>query len=146
MPHARGDGRRVALDLHPPAAAVPELAAREVGVDLLGVQLQAGGQPLDDRGQAGSVGLAGGGQAQDHFGPSLWRSWLGDGGPAPRAAGTSGYARGRSPPLTQLAALALPVVVRCGDGGDARGARGGRSLAMLTTFSSYVTLCPSGSR
>ena len=77
VPNAPGYGRRVALDLHPPAAAVPELAARHVGVDLLGVQLQAGRQALDDRGQAGPVGLAGGGEAQDHAALSIWPWWLG---------------------------------------------------------------------
>ena len=38
----------VLLDLHAPAAAVAELAAGEVGVDALGAQLEARGQPLDD--------------------------------------------------------------------------------------------------
>ena len=64
MAHAAGDLGGVALDLHAPAAAVAELAAGQVGVDLLGAQLQARGQALDDRGQAGSVGLAGGDQAE----------------------------------------------------------------------------------
>ncbi len=105
VPHPRGHGRRVALDLHPPAAAVPELAARHVGVDLLGAHLEAGRQALDDRGQAGPVGLAGGGQAQDHAALSIWRSSLGTDA-QPRAAGTRGHPRGRSP-LTQ-AACAYP--------------------------------------
>ena len=54
----------VALDLHAPAAAVAELAAGHVAVDLLLGQLQAGRQALDDARQAGAVGLAGGDQAQ----------------------------------------------------------------------------------
>src|SRR3954470_1164301 len=55
-----GDLRAVALDLHAPAAAVAELAARHVAVDRLAIELEAGGQPLDDAGQAGAVRLAGG--------------------------------------------------------------------------------------
>ena len=93
VPHARGHGRRVALDLHPPAAAVPELPARHVGVDLLGVQLEARGQALDDRGQAGAVGLAGGGEAQDHAPPAYRRGWAGQ----PPGSRCRGYARGRLP-------------------------------------------------
>ena len=50
----------VLLDLHPPAAAVAELAPREVVVEVLGTQLEARGQALDDRDQAGAVGLTGG--------------------------------------------------------------------------------------
>ena len=50
-----GDRRGVLLDLHPPAAAVAELAAREVAVDRLLRELQARGQALHDRGQARPV-------------------------------------------------------------------------------------------
>jgi hypothetical protein len=52
---ARAHLDRVALDLHPPAPSVAELAAGHVAVDPLAVELEAGGQALDDRGQAGAV-------------------------------------------------------------------------------------------
>ena len=39
MPHAAGDLHLVALDLHPAAATVAELAAREVAVERLAVEL-----------------------------------------------------------------------------------------------------------
>ena len=61
----------VLLDLHPPAAAVAELAPREVAVEVLGPQLEARGQALDDRDQAGAVGLARGGEAQRHSAHTL---------------------------------------------------------------------------
>ena len=63
---AGGDLGGVALDLHPPAAAVAELAARHVAVDRLAVELEPGGQALDDRGEAGPVALPGGDDAQRH--------------------------------------------------------------------------------
>ena len=52
----------VALDLHPPAAAVAELAAGKIAVERVAVELEAGRQPLDDAGQARAVRLAGGRQ------------------------------------------------------------------------------------
>jgi hypothetical protein len=64
--HAAGDLGAVALDLHAPAPAVAELAAGEVGAEIVMVQAQARGQALDDAGQAGAVGLAGGGEAEAH--------------------------------------------------------------------------------
>ena len=67
--HPAGDLRAVALDLHPPAAAVAELAARHVAVDRLAVELEARGQALDDAGQAGAVRLAGGDELQRHRAP-----------------------------------------------------------------------------
>ena len=63
---------RVALDLHAPTAAVAELAARHVVVEILGAQLQARGQALDDAGQAGAVRLAGGDQTERHVRLSLF--------------------------------------------------------------------------
>ncbi len=67
---------RVALDLHAPAAPVAELAARHVGVEILGAQRETRGQALDDAGQTGAVRLAGGYQAEGHFRPSLFAgSW-----------------------------------------------------------------------
>ncbi len=38
----------IGLDLHPPAAAVTELATGHVTVDRLAIQLQTGGQALQD--------------------------------------------------------------------------------------------------
>ena len=48
-----------------------ELAARHVAVDRLAVELEPGGQALDDAGQAGAVGLAGGDEAQRHAAAKL---------------------------------------------------------------------------
>ena len=64
MAHAGGDVDAVALDLHPPAAAVAELAAGQVAVQGLAIELQAGGHALHDAGEAGAVRLAGGGQCR----------------------------------------------------------------------------------
>ena len=63
---AAGDLGLVALDLHPPAAAVAELAAAEVAVDRLTVELEAGRQTFDDAGQTGAMRLARGRQVQAH--------------------------------------------------------------------------------
>ncbi len=52
VPDPRPDLDRVALDLHPAATAVAELAARHVAVDPLPVEIEACGQALDDRDQA----------------------------------------------------------------------------------------------
>ena len=59
VPQAALDLDAVRLDLHAPAAAVAELAAREVVVDVLGDEAQAGGQPLHDREERRAVGLPG---------------------------------------------------------------------------------------
>src|SRR4051795_5984771 len=48
------------------AAAVTGLAAGEVVVDRRAVELQAGGQPGDDRDERGAVRLAGGREAERH--------------------------------------------------------------------------------
>ena len=61
---AGADLDRVGLDLHPPAAAVAELAPRHVAVERLALELQPRRHALDDRNQAGAVGLAGGGEAE----------------------------------------------------------------------------------
>ena len=66
MAHAGRDLGAVLLDLHAPAAPVAELAPGKVAVDVLGAQLQPGRKALDDRGQPGTVGLAGGYKAQGH--------------------------------------------------------------------------------
>ena len=65
-----GDVGAVGLDLHAAAAAMAELAAREVAVERLALELQAGWQALDDAGESGAVRLAGRDQLQRH-GPSL---------------------------------------------------------------------------
>jgi hypothetical protein len=70
---ARRDLRRVGLDLHPAAAAVAELAAREVAVEVLGGDLEAGRQALQDAGQARPVRLACGDEAEAH-GPGTLRT------------------------------------------------------------------------
>ena len=66
MANAGGDLGAVLLDLHAPAAAVAELPAREVTVDVLGPELEARRQALDDRGEARAVGFAGGYEAERH--------------------------------------------------------------------------------
>src|SRR4051794_12520263 len=58
------DGRAVGLDLHAPAAAVTELAAREVAVDPLAIDREAGRQALDHGYEAGAVGFARSREAQ----------------------------------------------------------------------------------
>ncbi len=63
---AGGDLGAVALDLHAPAAAVAELAARHVGVEVLGRQREARRQPLHEAGEARAVRLAGGDQSELH--------------------------------------------------------------------------------
>ena len=63
---AGGDLGGVLLDLHAPAAAVAELAARHVVVDRVAVELEARGEALDDGGEAGPVALPGGDDAQRH--------------------------------------------------------------------------------
>ena len=44
---------RVALDLHPPAAAVTELAARHLAIERLAIELEPSRNALDDRDQPG---------------------------------------------------------------------------------------------
>ena len=66
MAYPAGHLGAVALDLHPPAAAMPELAARHVAVEVLRRQLEAGRQALDDARQAGAVRLAGGYKSELH--------------------------------------------------------------------------------
>ena len=56
----------VALDLHAPAAAVAELAAREVGVDVVGREREPGRKPLDHREERRAVGLPGCAVRQGH--------------------------------------------------------------------------------
>ena len=62
--HAGADLDRVGLDLHPPAAAVAELAPRHVAVERLAVELEAGRHALDDRDQPRAVRLACGGETE----------------------------------------------------------------------------------
>ena len=57
---AAADDGLVALDFHAAAAAVAALAAGEVGVDVLDAEGHAEGEALDDDGEAGAVGFAGG--------------------------------------------------------------------------------------
>ena len=63
---AAGDLRAVALDLHAAAAPVAELAALHVVPDRVAIELEPGGQALDDAGEAGAVGLPGRDQAHGH--------------------------------------------------------------------------------
>jgi uncharacterized protein (TIGR00251 family) len=61
----------VLLDLHPAAAAVAFLAARQVQVDFLGQERQSGGDALDDGGEARAMGLARREPAQGRHGGRL---------------------------------------------------------------------------
>ena len=64
MADAALDLHPVLLDLHPPTAAVAELAATEITIDRLAIELESRRQTLDDAGQPGSVRLARGGQLE----------------------------------------------------------------------------------
>jgi hypothetical protein len=66
VPDATGDLHPVALDLHPSAAAVAELAPVQVPVQRGAVEQKAGGQALHDAGQTRAVGLACGCQSERH--------------------------------------------------------------------------------
>ena len=63
---AAADDRAVRLDLHPSPAAVPELPAGEVRVDVGRLELEARGQALEHGHQTGAVRLSGGGEPQPH--------------------------------------------------------------------------------
>ena len=61
----------VALDLHPTAAAMSELASLKVAVERVAVELEPGRHPLEDARQARAVRLAGGCEAERHCAPRL---------------------------------------------------------------------------
>ena len=56
----------VLFDLHAPAAAVPLLTARELGVDVRGEQRQARGHPFENAHEGGPMRFAGGREAEGH--------------------------------------------------------------------------------
>ena len=64
VPHAAGEGDLVLLEGHPGAAAVAEPAAGEGGVEVGGLHLDAGGQPLQHGGELLTVRLTCGQPAQ----------------------------------------------------------------------------------
>ena len=66
VPDAARNLDLVALDLHPAAPAVAELASGEIAVQRVAVERQARRQSLEDAGQSRAVGLSGGCQAQRH--------------------------------------------------------------------------------
>src|SRR5262245_36200272 len=55
--NARANLNFVLLDQHPPAAAVALLAAPEIVIDLLHIYRKSRRHPIDDRRQAGPMGL-----------------------------------------------------------------------------------------
>ena len=59
VPHPGGDLDLVALDLHPPAAPVPELPARHVAVHCVAIQLESCWKSLENAGETRPVRLAG---------------------------------------------------------------------------------------
>src|SRR5690606_37017233 len=61
----------VGLDLHPPAAPEPALAAEEFGVDEVEVEFQPGREPGDGRDEPGPVALPGGLVVQRGHRPTL---------------------------------------------------------------------------
>ena len=89
MAHTGRNLGAVLFDLHAPAAPVTELAPGKVAVDVLGAQLQARRKALDDRGQPGTVGLAGGYKAQGHGRLSLQTA------PVPPGAARAAACQGR---------------------------------------------------
>ena len=68
---APGDLGGIALDLHPPTAAVAELTTRHVLVEIPLTHLKARGQTLENACEAGTVRLAGGCETERHL-PSLF--------------------------------------------------------------------------
>ena len=62
MPHAAGDVHGVALDLLSRAAAVAELPAPQVAVDVGRCDRDAGGNAVEDRDEPRTVRLSGGEQ------------------------------------------------------------------------------------
>ena len=70
--HPGADLDRVALDLHPPAAAMAELAPRHVAIERRPLQPEPGWHALDDRNQARPVRLARCCECQSHA-PSVKR-------------------------------------------------------------------------
>ena len=80
--HAGGDLGAVLLDLHPAAAAVSQLPARQVAIDVGRGQLEPGGQALDHGREAGPVGLTGGREADRHRAPHPTGGICGPAGPA----------------------------------------------------------------
>src|SRR5262245_63244966 len=73
VPYPRADLDGVALDLHPPAAPVTELAPSHVAVERGPVELEPGRDALHDRDQPRAVGLARCGEPQSHAGERRWR-------------------------------------------------------------------------
>src|SRR5918995_3406057 len=90
VPDARADLDRVAFDLHPAAAAMSELAPRQVAVERLAVELEPGRQALHDRDQPGAVRFPGCCESQAH-GRSV------DGGGAPPRSQGCGAIAARAP-------------------------------------------------
>src|ERR1700683_1983352 len=62
--HTPGYRDAVVLDLHPAAASVAQLAARQIAIERLAIQRQSGRQAFEDAGEAGAVRLAGRDEAE----------------------------------------------------------------------------------
>ncbi len=100
--HAGADLDRIALDLHPPAPAMPELAPGHVGIDARAIELEPRGQALDDRDEPRPVRLTGGCEAKGrHDGQPYRRVDAAAGSSVPAIsrvrAGASWPAAGRPP-------------------------------------------------
>ncbi len=84
MPHAREDARLLRLDGHAPAAAVPQLAALQIALEVLGEQAQPGGKAVEDADQRRPMRLARGEETK----ASHWMAAL-------RSSPASSSSRGR---------------------------------------------------
>ena len=67
MADTGGHLHAIGLDLLAPAAAVPQLTTREIGVDVVGRQRQPGREAFDDGRKCGAVRLARCSVGQRHF-------------------------------------------------------------------------------
>jgi hypothetical protein len=66
MPNTGRHFNAIGLNLHAPAASMSELPAREVEIELLTIELESGGNSLDNAGKSGPVALPGGDQSKCH--------------------------------------------------------------------------------
>src|SRR5262245_66032697 len=98
--HAPADAGRdvclVALDFHPPAAAVAALAAREVLVEVVLGQREARGHAVNDGGQGLPVTFTGGEESKCHIADgTTWARW--ESRTCPRRPGRSRATASRRP-------------------------------------------------
>ena len=134
--HAAGDVDRVALDLLPRAAAVAELPAPQIAVDVRGGDRNAGGHAVEDRDEPGPVRLAGGDEPHVARGRAARITASGASRPVHSVNERAAWYRSIESPstttpfLTARALLTSGVIAGGGhDVHDAAGARGSASPA-----------------